>query len=150
MNAEYECPDNYITEDFLRFHSYDYHFSTYATYDDAICALKDVGKLTYRQSACQRSNGKTKEWITFVYGFGTFEFTKTVHRAVPPGYSSVTTDTETGTTDYSYVFYSWGYPREQELEFSVKAICFKVRRVETIYVKLLRHSIHTTVPVSVG
>ena len=46
--------------------------SAYATRDRVVCALQGVKEATKR--LCQKPNGKKKWWITYVSGYGTFEF----------------------------------------------------------------------------
>ena len=146
MNADYECPDNLRKENFpFANPRYRYYMSAYATRDRVVCALQGVKEATKR--LCQKPNGKKKWWMTYVSGYGTFEFGISDHYTYWP---TTSTHTQTSSDSYSSAW-SWAArASEKQLEFTVGVICFKVRGVERIKISLFRHGVHTVVPVSAG
>ena len=127
---------------FTRAHRYRYYMSTYATKDRAVCALQGVKEAN--EKLCQKPNGKKKWWITYVSGYGTFEFGISDYYIYWP-----TTNTQTQSSWDSYSS-TWSWASDKQLEFIVRAFCFKVRGIERIKISLFRHGVHTVVPVSAG
>ena len=131
----YDCPDGFTRGDIDYSHREHYTFATFATTDVAACALKGVKSAN--KKVCRKQDGKRKWWMTFVFGYGTFEITKfdTFSQLTSSSLSTGSGGSGgSGSTsdDYQTSASSFQIPQK----FAVRAIFFRVRGVSRIIIKL--------------